>query len=86
MSRSLLPRGLTLTGGAPLGVVLSTPLLAHDDDPKVLARRLPNNGPGYQAPAFAADWLPPPEPVDSTLGVLNSVPRPKRSATTVENG
>ena len=31
-------------------------------------------------------FRPPPEPVDSTFGVLNSVLRPKRSATTVENG
>ena len=30
--------------------------------------------------------MPPPEPVDSTFGVLNFDPLPKRSATAVENG
>ena len=32
------------------------------------------------------NFRPPPEPVDSTLGVRNLVDLPKRSATTVENG
>ena len=31
-------------------------------------------------------FMPPPEPVDSILGILKSEPRPKISATTVANG
>ena len=42
---------------------------------------------GWSVPRPAQkSFMPPPDPVDSILGVLKSDPRPKFSATTVAKG
>ena len=63
------------------------PFLVHSSISDWCTRREELVMSGYCTPAPEQNSLnPPPDPVDSILGVLKSVVRPNRSATTVENG
>src|SRR5690554_712580 len=68
-------------------VISFTPLLWHISNSLFFMRRdaLVMSGCWVPIPAQNS-FRPPPEPVDSSLGVGKSVLRPKRSATTVANG
>ena len=64
-----------------------TPFLAQVSTSPFLIRREELVTSGYCTPTPSQKSLmPPPEPVDSTFGVLNFDPFPNRSATVVENG
>ena len=65
----------------------ATPFLAQRSSSLFLIRRDELVISGCSTPTPAQKILkPPPDPVDSTLGVLNLVVLPNRSATTVVNG
>ena len=64
-----------------------TPLLAQSSTSEDLIRREELVTSGCSTPTPAQNsFSPPPEPVDSILGVLNALERPKFSATTVAKG
>ena len=69
---------------ASIGVI---PLAAHFSASDDLIRLEALVISGVLSPTPAQNnFIPPPDPVDSTTGVLNAVDFPKRSATVVENG
>ena len=79
---STMPSYPTLTSTTP-----ATPFSAHVATSFALMRREALAMSGWPSPIPVQNSLsPPPEPVASTIGVLNDVVLPNRSATAVENG